>query len=153
MQCDLGPIGINLIDNGDGTYSYVDTPEGMSYDEFRYKEAFASDGPVALTKDLFGTVIPRSAGHQAKFERNENYYRQYAIYQYLPTMLMSEEDNDELIQITSDLLSYTNQKRAEWLANGGVAAEWEEYLQGLEDRGLSKYMEINQRVYTNAYGQ
>ncbi len=23
MQCDLGPVGINLIDKGDGTYSYV----------------------------------------------------------------------------------------------------------------------------------
>lgn len=153
MQCDLGPIGINLQDNGDGTYSYIDTPEGMSYDEFRYKEAFASDGPIALTSDMFETMIPRSAGHQAKFARNENYYRAYAKYQFLPTMLMTEEDNDELIQITSDLLSYTNQKRAEWLANGGVEEEWDEYLKGLEDRGLSKYMEINQRVYTAAYGE
>ena len=153
MQCDLGPIGINLIDNGDGTYSYVPTPEGMSYDEFRYKEAFASDGPVALTRDMFEGMIPRSAGHQAKFDRNENYYRKYATFQYLPTMLMSEEDNDELIQITSDLLSYTNQKRAEWLANGGVEAQWDEYLKGLKDRGLDQYMEINQRVYTNAYGE
>ena len=68
-------------------------------------------------------------------------------------MLMSEEDNDELIQITSDLLSYTNQKRAEWLANGGVDEQWDEYIKGLNDRGLEKYMEINQRVYTNAYGE
>ena len=152
MQCDLGPIGINLIDNGDGTYSYVDTPEGMSYDEFRYKEAFASDGPVALTRDLFDTVIPRSSGHQDKFDRNEQYYRKYAIYQYLPTMLMTEEDNDALIQITSDLLDYTKQYRAKWLANGGVEEEWDEYLQGLKSRGLDEYLEINQRVYDNAYG-
>jgi len=34
----------------------------------------------------------------------------------------------------------------------GVLDSNAEYLKGLEDRGLSKYMEINQRVYTNAYG-
>ena len=100
MQCDLGPVGINLIDNGDGTYSYAEVPEGMSYDEFRYMEAFASDGPIALTSDYFNTVITRSPGHQAKYDRNENYYRKYAIYEYVPSMLMSEE------QIEAKLTEY-----------------------------------------------
>lgn len=153
MQCDLGPVGINLIDNGDGTYSYADVPEGMSYDEFRYKEAFASDGPVALTSDMFLTKLPRSSGHQAKFDRNENYYRKYATFQYLPTMLMSEEDNDELSFITTDLLSYTNEKRAKWLAYGGVDEEWDEYIQRLNSIGLEQYMEINQKAYSAAYGE
>lgn len=153
MQCDLGPIGINLTDNCDGTYSYVETPEGMSYDEFRYKETFASDGPIALTSDLFGTMIPRSAGHQAKYERNENYYRKYATYEYLPTMLMSEEDNDALSMIKSDLLGYTNQMRARFLAYGVSDAEWDEYISTLNARGLEEYMEINQKTYDNIYGK
>ncbi|MER2055602.1 MAG: extracellular solute-binding protein, partial [Clostridia bacterium] len=87
MQCDLGPIGINIKDNGDGTYDYIDVPEGMSYDEFRYKEAFASDGPIALTSEFFGSKIPRSAGHQATFERNRDYDLPYATSIYLPRMI------------------------------------------------------------------
>lgn len=153
MQCDLGPVGINLIDNGDGTYAYAEVPEGMSYDEFRYKEAFASDGPIALTSDYFGTVISRSPGHQAKFERNENYYRKYAIYQYVPSMLMSEEDNDALSLIQTDILSYTNEMRAKWLAYGGVEEEWDAYVARLESMGLEEYVAIYQNAYTAAYGK
>ena len=153
MQCDLGPVGINLIGNGDGTYSYAEVPEGMSYDEFRYKEAFASDGPIALTSDYFGTVISRSPGHQAKFDRNENYYRKYAIYQYVPSMLMSEEDNDALSLIQTDILSYTNEMRAKWLAYGGVEDEWDAYVARLESMGLEEYVDIYQNAYTAAYGK
>lgn len=153
MQCDLGPIGINLIDNGDGTYSYTETPEGMSYDEFRYQQAYASDGPIALTKDLFGTVIPRSAGHQAKFDRNEKYYRAYATVQYLPTMLLSEEANDALSLIATDIMSYTNEMRAKWLAYGGVDEEWDAYVQRLNSMGLEEYMQIYQDAYSAAYGK
>ena len=112
MQCDLGPIGINIKDNGDGTYDYIDTPEGMSYDEFRGKDAFASDGPIALTSDFFGTKIPRSAGHQAKFDRNENYYRKYATSVYLPSMILSEEDTDDLNLIKTDIINYAEEMRA-----------------------------------------
>ena len=148
MQCDLGPIGINIKDNGDGTYDYIDTPEGMSYDEFRYKEAFASDGPIALTSDFFGSKIPRSAGHQAKFDRNENYYRKYATSVYLPSMILSEEDTDELNLIKTDIINYTEEMRAKWLSSGGVEAEWDDYVAHLNEIGLATYMEIYQRNYT-----
>ena len=152
MQCDLGPIGINLKDNGDGTYDYMPVPEGLSYDEFRFKEAFAADGPVALTRDLFETTIPRSSGHQAKFDRNENYYRKYATTHYMPNMMLSEEDNDALSLIKTDIISYTNQMRAKWLAQGGVEEEWNDYVNRLNSMGLQEYIDIYQRNYTAAYG-
>ena len=148
MQCDMGPIGITIKDNGDGTYDYIDTPEGMSYDEFRYKEAFASDGPIALTSDFFGSKIPRSAGHQAKFDRNENYYRKYATSVYLPSMILSEEDTDDLNMIKTDIINYVEEMRAKWLSSGGVEAEWDDYIARLNSMGLETYMEIYQRNYT-----
>ena len=148
MQCDMGPIGITIKDNGDGTYDYIDTPEGMSYDEFRYKEAFASDGPIALTSDFFGSKIPRSSGHQAKFDRNENYYRKYATSVYLPSMILSEEDTDELNLIKTDIINYAEEMRAKWLSSGGVEAEWDDYIARLNSMGLAQYMEIYQRNYT-----
>ena len=140
--------GINIKDNGDGTYDYIDTPEGMSYDEFRYKEAFASDGPIALTSDFFGSKIPRSAGHQAKFDRNENYYRKYATSVYLPSMILSEEDTDDLNLIKTDIINYAEEMRAKWLSSGGVEEEWDDYIARLNSMGLEQYMEIYQRNYT-----
>ena len=148
MQCDLGPIGINIEDKGDGTYDYIPEPEGVSYDDFRYAEAFASDGPIALTSDFFGSKIPRSSGHQAKFDRNENYYRKYATSVYMPSMMLTEEDNDALSQIKTDLINYTEEMRAKWLSKGGVEEEWDAYLQQLNELGLEQFMEIYQRNYT-----
>ena len=148
MQCDMGPIGITIKDNGDGTYDYIDTPEGMSYDEFRGKDAFASDGPIALTSDFFGSKIPRSAGHQAKFDRNETYYRKYATSVYLPSMILSEEDTDDLNLIKTDIINYAEEMRAKWLSSGGVEAEWDDYVARLNSMGLETYMEIYQRNYT-----
>ena len=153
MQCDLGPVGINLIDNGDGTYSYADVPEGMSYDEFRSKEAFSSDGPIALLSEFFDTVIGRSEAHQAKYDRNHTYYHPYAIYSYIPSMLMTEEDNDALSMIETDITSYTEEMRAKWLAYGGIEEEWDAYVERLWRMGLEEYIEIYQRNYTTAYGE
>ena len=123
-------------------------PEGMSYDEFRYKEAFASDGPIALTSEFFGSKIPRSAGHQAKFERNRDYYLPYATSIYLPSMILSEEDTDALSLIKQDIQSYTEEMRAKWLSQGGVDEEWDDYVARLNGMGLDEYMEIYQRNYS-----
>lgn len=152
MQCDLGPVGINLIDNGDGTYAYADTPEGMSYDEFRSKEAYSSDGPIALTSEFFSNVIGRSEAHQAKYDRNQLYHP-YATYSYIPSMLMTEEDNDALSLLETDITSYTEEMRAKWLAYGGIDEEWDAYVERLYRMGLEAYIEIYQRNYTTAYGE
>ena len=106
------------------------------------------DGPIALTSDFFGSKIPRSAGHQAKFDRNENYYRKYATSVYMPSMILTEEDNDALSQIKTDLINYTEEMRAKWLSKGGVEEEWDAYLQQLNELGLEQFLEIYQRNYT-----
>ncbi len=153
MQAMYGPVGINLIDNGDGTYSHAEVPEGISYDEFRYKEAFASDAPVGLFMDFYNTTLGRSAAHQDKYDRNENYYRAVATTYYFPSLLMSEEDNDTLSLIQTDILSYTNEMRAKWLAYGGIDAEWDAYVARLNAMGLQEFIAIYQNAYDVAFGE
>ena len=68
-------------------------------------------------------------------------------------VLMSEEDNDALSLIQTDILSYTNEMRAKWLAYGGVEDEWDAYVARLESMGLEEYVAIYQNAYTAAYGK
>jgi putative aldouronate transport system substrate-binding protein len=40
-----------------------------------------------------------------------------------------------------------NRKRAEWITNGKVEEEWNDYLAELERLGLSEWLEIKQAGY------
>ena len=63
-------------------------------------------------------------------------------------MILTEEDNDALSQIRTDLISYTEEMRATWLSKGGVEEGWDAYIQQLKELGLDTFMEIYQRNYT-----
>ena len=66
----------------------------------------------------------------------------------MPSMMLTEEDNDALSMIKTDLINYTEEMRAKWLSKGGVDEEWDAYLQQLNELGLEQFMEIYQRNYT-----
>ena len=80
-------------------------------------------------------------------------YLPVATTMYYPTLLFSAEDNDRIADIGSDIIAYNEEKRAEWLARGGVEEQWDEYLAQLDAMGLQEYIEIYQRTYDNAYGK
>ena len=50
-------------------------------------------------------------------------------------------------------IALAEEKRAEWLARGGVDEQWDEYIATLENMGLQEYTEIYQKTYDIAYGK
>ena len=62
-----------------------------------------------------------------------------------PNVFMSQEDTDELNQYDTDLKKYTEQMKAEWIMNGGIEEQWDEYLTTLDEYGLQKWLEIKQK--------
>ena len=153
MQLEYGCIGTNLIDNGDGTYDYVrEYPDGMTYDEFLFGNTYP-DACLALFRDFYETTLPMPDSAKAKDKINNEMYLPVATTYYYPTLLFSAEDNDRIADIGSDIIAYNEEKRAEWLARGGVEEQWDEYLAQLDAMGLQEYIEIYQRTYDNAYGK
>jgi putative aldouronate transport system substrate-binding protein len=153
MQLEYGCIGTNLIDNGDGTYDYVrEYPDGMTYDEFLFGNTYP-DSCLALFRDFYETTLPMPDSAKAKDKINNEMYLPVATTYYYPTLLFSSEDNDRIADIGSDIIAYNEEKRAEWLARGGVEEQWDEYLAQLDAMGLQEYIEIYQRTYDNAYGK
>jgi putative aldouronate transport system substrate-binding protein len=45
------------------------------------------------------------------------------------------------------MFAYIKRKRAEWIANGGVEKEWNEYLAELDRLGLQEWLDIKQKGY------
>ena len=41
------------------------------------------------------------------------------------------------------------QKKADWILNGGIEKEWDSYLEKMEKYGLSDYLSIKQKYFDN----
>ena len=152
MQLEYGCIGETLIDNGDGTYSYAPTPEGQTYDEFVFGSTYP-DSCLALTDDFYATMLPIPDSAQAKDKINNELYLPYATTVSVPNLLFSEETTERLNLIGEDIKSLAKEKRAAWLAYGGVEEEWDAYLAQMETSGLAEYIQIYQDGYDVANGK
>ena len=50
-----------------------------------------------------------------------------------PNVFMSIDDTNRVSQLDTDIKKYAEQKKADWILNGGIEEEWDEYLQKMED--------------------
>ena len=48
-----------------------------------------------------------------------------------PRVFMTQEDLDKLAHIEADMKDYIYRKRAEWIVNGNIDQEWDDYKQEL----------------------
>ena len=60
---------------------------------------------------------------------------------------MSIDDTNRVSQLDTDIKKYAEQKKADWILNGGIDEEWDSYLQKMEDYGLSEYLGIKQKYF------
>jgi putative aldouronate transport system substrate-binding protein len=120
--------------------------DGTSPWELRQRTFTA--GPLAILDEYYGqyTTKPDDAAWRLGLMKDvmvpdmkaENIY---------PKVFFSIEDLDRLSTIETDLFAYVNRKRAEWITNGKVEEEWNDYLAELERLGLSEWLEIKQAGY------
>ena len=47
----------------------------------------------------------------------------------------------------TDIKKYAEQKKADWILNGGIEKEWDSYLDKMEKYGLSDYLAIKQKYF------
>ncbi len=43
--------------------------------------------------------------------------------------------------------TYAEQKKADWILNGGIEKEWDSYLKKMEQYGLPDYLSIKQKYF------
>ncbi|KRG15398.1 ABC transporter substrate-binding protein [Lederbergia galactosidilytica] len=120
--------------------------EGTAPVELREKTNVA--GPLAVLDEYYGTITtkPEDAAWRldllqkniVPFIKNENYY---------PHVYLSLDEIDELSKIEADLFEYVNRKRAEWIRNGKIDEEWDDYLKELDRFNLPTWLQIKQDGY------
>ncbi len=135
----------NIFELKDGMLHHLDLA-GEAPGELRQKTEAA--GPLAILDTYYGTVttMPDDAKwrldlmheHYLPYVNNENNY---------PRVFLEKEQTDRLAKIETDMWDYIYRKRAEWITNGKIDEEWDEYLAELERVGINEWLEIKQAGY------
>jgi putative aldouronate transport system substrate-binding protein len=69
-----------------------------------------------------------------------------------PPLVFTPEQEDALTEISTDLLTYVNDAYANWIIEGGIEEDWEEYKTKIYDYGLQEYLDIYQEAYNSFSG-
>ena len=103
-------------------------------------------GPLAVLDSYYNVYVTCPDDAQYRMDWVKDVYSADMKENYVfPNIFMSQEDLDSIAQYTTDLDTYVNRMKSEFVMNGNVEEKWDEYLKKLDQYGLSKYMEIMQR--------
>lgn len=124
--------------------------EGESPYDVRVRQMVG--GPLAVLDsyyDVYTTCPPDAQERMAAVKSYVPDMRAELVY---PNVFMSKEDAEALTRYETDLKQYAEQKRADWIMNGGIDEQWDEYMKKMDELGLQKFLEIKQK-YLDAYLQ
>mgnify|MGYP001159186338 FL=1 len=125
--------------------------EGTAPVELR--ERTSVGGPLAILDSYYGdiTTKPDDAAWRLDLMKEIMVPHMKADNIY-PKVFYSHEELKELSTIEADLIPYIQRKKAEWIANGNVEVEWEEYLSELDRLGVQEWLDIKQKGYDRNNG-
>lgn len=138
-----GPLDVNLTLKPGGTLDFLPTPQGMTYDEFRFKNT-PTDVPAAIFAEDYGNLIPLPANAAKKAKDVEENYLPYAVYDIYPGFMMSLDATERLKVLSTDIRNCVWDYQSKWLMDGGIDAEWDAYLAKLKQLNLDEYVKIHQ---------
>ena len=138
-QLFLGPIGTTLEKTDSGMLDYVPTPDGMSYSEFRYKNA-PVHVPCKIASEDWGKLVQVMDEDINKLQIAKEHYAPYATQSSL-FLLPNKEESKYFTTTAKDIDDYVNKMQVKWLTEGGIEAEWDTYLEQLNKLGIDKYKE------------
>lgn len=137
-----GPIGTIYETDENGQLINLPIPEGVSMGE--YRQTVAPEGLGIILNEDFGRVVDMEPRAKQRIEDLEAIYLPFAEDEFYPTVFFTPEELEELNLIQFDIIEFTNLKRAQWLAEGGIENEWDGYLAQLDAMGLGRFIDIHQ---------
>jgi putative aldouronate transport system substrate-binding protein len=142
-QINWGPIGDIYEEDANGMLVNKELPEGVAMGEYRQK--VAPGGPFVVLKEHFGTVVDMEARAKERLQILEEYYRPFMEEENYPSIFFSPEELETINTIEPEIKAFVKQKEAQWLIEGGIEKEWDDYVAQLEAMGINDLMEIYQK--------
>ena len=116
------------------------------------REAECVGGPLAILDEYYGVYVTCPDDAQYRLDWIKDIYTDDMHCKYVyPNVFMTAEDTEKLTTIQTDLISYINSSRSNFVMNGLTDAEWEEYNKQVESYGLQDYLAIYQKYLDEFY--
>ena len=136
--------------NADGEPMLKHAPLGDA-SPVEVREAESVNGPLAVLNDYYDVYVTCPDDAQYRLDWIEQIYTPEMHKDYVfPNVFMSNEDTETVSELETDLSTYMNTCKADWIMNGMADGAWEEYLGMLKEYRLSDYLAIMQK-YLDAY--
>lgn len=154
MQVVYGPIGefFEAEPDENGVYVNATPPEGTTEGEM--KTVMEWLGPTYTMSDYYGTVFYMEPRAQERLDiLRDFYFAQYnpdPSYTY-PNVTFTAEENEVINDLYADIKNLTSEKTALWLKDGNIEAEWDAYVEQLNDMGLQELLNVWQEAYDRYY--
>ncbi|TVQ17016.1 MAG: extracellular solute-binding protein [Spirochaetaceae bacterium] len=146
IQMAYGAFGEGVEKTADGTYRILPPPEGVSAELHRMTAS--PHHPPMTFPQVLTTEDPQHFQDKDRAKR-ELFLPYLPVDRALPVFYLTQADQEQFDAIFPDLLSYMQQKWAEWVTNGRIDQEWAEYLRRLDQMGLPQAIAIQQRGLDN----
>lgn len=115
------------------------------------REAEAVGGPLAVLDEYYDVYVTCPDDAQYRLDWIKEYFTPDMHTEYVyPNIFMSRDDTETLSNLQADIQKTINAKKADWIMNGFTDADWNKYLDSLEEYGLSEYLELFQ-TYLDSY--
>ena len=116
------------------------------------REAECVGGPLAILDEYYDVYVTCPDDAQYRLDWIKDYYTDDMNCKYVyPKVFMSADDTEQLSTIQTDLVSYLNSSKAEFIRDGITDATWQSYLDQVDSYGLDQYLEIYQKYFDDFY--
>jgi putative aldouronate transport system substrate-binding protein len=145
MEWVEGMIGSRLQKDAKGVVTIKNPPAGVTSQEYRMSQTNPMV-PLAATMELYRTLFPVPM-YEMKGAVIDKNYVQYWPKEFWTNPLMAPDDMKQLSAIDADIRTLVTKTQARWITQGGIDAEWNDYLKQLDNLGMSKMLKIRQAAF------
>jgi putative aldouronate transport system substrate-binding protein len=118
------------------------------------REAECVGGPLAILDEYYDVYVTCPDDAQYRLDWIKDYYTEDMHNKYVyPNVFMSSDDTEALTNIQTDLISYINSSKSEFVMNGITDDTWNDYLAQVDAYGVEEYLSIYQKYLDSFYAE
>ncbi|NMA85266.1 MAG: extracellular solute-binding protein [Epulopiscium sp.] len=145
IQSYRGLYNIAIEKTEDGKIKPITPPEGKTAGELRHAESPGVSSLHFMPKAFVAKNVETPAGREK--DELDALYIPFIPDKVFPELFYTQEQNERLLELQSDIVEYANEMYAKWMTSGGIEQEWDAYVKKLQDMGVEEMVKILQDAY------
>lgn len=151
MQILFGDLGTNIEDHGDGSYSVLPPEEeAMDPGTWKWTSTWADNGPMYIRDDLdleLGVDMQATLDQLEPLEEAINNIDRDNDVLPVSFLKYTTEDSNILSVNNAEVMNTAMTYFGQWVTEGGIEDQWDNYVDMMENSGLPENLEIMQEAY------